>query len=45
MCKYNPDSIEACKKRLGWMVIALDLVKGMLTLVPVIILAYIFNLV
>ena len=45
MCKYKPDGMEACKRRLGRMVLAVNLVKAMLTLAPIILLAYVFNLI
>ena len=40
MCKYRPDSIEACKTRLGRLVLGFNLLKMVLTMVPVILLAY-----
>ena len=45
VCKYKPDSVEACKRRLGRMVLAFNLVTAVLTLAPVILFAYVFNLI
>ena len=40
VCKYKPESIEACKRTLGRMMLVYNIATWMLTFVSVVFLAY-----